>query len=130
VVQNETAEPALDPEWDAMVLDYARQLPERVATLAAALADARAAGTADALVEPRRLAHRLYGTSGSYGLEAFSGVAARIEDVLVAAEAEGALDAPGWEAIAREVGALRELAESTGRGASSAWQRSSSPSDE
>lgn len=100
-----------DPEWVEMVRDYARQLPSRVAVLAAALAAARAEGSFAALGEPRTLAHRLYGTAGSYGFDVISAAAARVEEELVTAmESERSLDARAWRKLGLELDGLRASA--------------------
>ncbi len=77
----------------ALYRDYAKSLPRRVRRIGDALrASRRAPGDARSLEKARTLAHRLRGTAGSYGFEAVSAAAGRVEDAI-----RRAAGAPGGE---------------------------------
>ncbi len=63
--------------------EYAATLDERVARIGAAITRARGASN-DALEVAEREAHRLRGTAGSFGFDAISKVAERLELALAA----------------------------------------------
>jgi diguanylate cyclase (GGDEF)-like protein len=87
--------------------EYARALPAKLDSLAAALDRLRETpGSADLLEAARLLAHRLRGTAGSYGFVDVSAAAGRIEDILVEAPPGG----PGpaaWEGLEAALGDAR-----------------------
>ena len=89
-------------DLSALTADYARKLPHKLADLDAALAPARS--DRGALDEATRLAHRLRGTAGSYGLPLIGQAAGRVEEALLRI-ARGDAEA-GWTALD---GALAEL---------------------
>ena len=76
-------EDALAPLREA----FRAKLPGRLAEFEAQAA-AAGAGDAEALAELRRLAHTLKGTAGSYGLDAVSRAAARLEERSVGGPSE------------------------------------------
>lgn len=77
------SDPELERELDQLREAYRSKLRREIETLSQKLRDARAAGAApEPLEAARQLAHRLKGTSGSYGLDASSAALARIEDQL------------------------------------------------
>ncbi len=72
------SESALEMKVRALAERTRRGLPKRAAALREAAAKL-GAGEADAASELRRLAHRLHGTAGSYGMHALGQAAAELE---------------------------------------------------
>jgi diguanylate cyclase (GGDEF)-like protein len=66
----------------ALRADYARKLPERIANLRDVVLAARAASGGDPEIweSARQLAHKLKGTTGSYGFLEISGMISHVED--------------------------------------------------
>jgi CheY-like chemotaxis protein len=90
---------------------YRKRLPELVAGLDASLSGALPPAR-ECIEAARELAHRLKGTTGSYGFDAVSAELAQIEsglDVLLSSPEEDALE--GW----REIGAALRRAHSAAR---------------
>jgi chemotaxis protein histidine kinase CheA len=91
--------------------EYRAELPARLDVLEHALERARAEGSAEVALEARRLAHTLKGSSGSYGLSAFSEAVEAVEQAL-----DELLAGPGnadrcWEEVASALErARRQLA--------------------
>jgi diguanylate cyclase (GGDEF)-like protein len=83
---------------------YGRQLKERFATLSAAVEKARE-GSPEALEQAYQSAHKLHGSSGSFGFEAVGVAAGRLEALLKPVR-EGAGDWAAIEAALRELLAL------------------------
>ena len=76
----------LDAELSELRSAYARELPEKVQSLSAAVARAQSSsGDRSVIKDAARQAHRLRGTAGSYGYETVSQLAAEIEEGLLAA---------------------------------------------
>ncbi len=92
----------------ALKAEYLDRLGDKVRELEDAVQRARSAQAPD-LEEASSLAHRLYGTAGSYGYHAVSTAAGRVEFLLESARTRAT--APDWNAV-RE--ALRELARLAG----------------
>jgi HPt (histidine-containing phosphotransfer) domain-containing protein len=90
--------PAIDDLLAAARADFASRLPARIAELDALAARA-------AWHEARRAAHRLRGSSATYGFTALGALAARIEDALL--EAGGAPDGEARARIASWLGEAR-----------------------
>lgn len=84
--------------------EYLRELPGKIARLGALLA--RAPDDADAFREARMEAHRIFGTSGSLGLEEVSAAAGRMERAMMSISGELAGSAGDWSAVHA---ALREM---------------------
>ena len=88
-------------ELDHLVDAYARTLPAKLASLDARLDDARREPPARARLETARdLAHRLRGTSGSYGFKTLSSELSRIERQLEALLDDAVERGDAWDAIA------------------------------
>ena len=93
---------AEDPadELDELRDVYAHALPGKLACLDASLADARRDPPERARLEAaRHLAHRLQGTSGTYGFKALSSELVRIERQLETLQSGAADPGDAWEAI-------------------------------
>jgi HPt (histidine-containing phosphotransfer) domain-containing protein len=83
---------------------YAADLPALVASLAAAVDEARRDPSAGLLRAAREQAHRIHGTAGSYGFAAAGKAAGRIEAAL---DEVSAGSSPGaWGEIDRALAAL------------------------
>ena len=70
---------------------YARELPQLFTALAAVVAELRA--DPDVAGDAKGMAHRLRGTAGSYGFQAVSDAAARLESALTEPLAWGEIEA-------------------------------------
>lgn len=101
-------DPAIDDLLAAARADFASRLPARVAELEGLAAR----GAWD---EARRAAHRLRGSSATYGFPALGGVAAAIEEALLAAG--GAPDEAVRGRLAAWIGEARAEAERAAGGA-------------
>jgi hypothetical protein len=77
---------------------YGRKLPDRLAQLEILLLRGRRLGGRQSIEAARALAHRLMGTSGSYGFDAACAELARIEADL-ARLLDGAEPHAAWEGI-------------------------------
>jgi len=82
----------LDAEIAALTERARRGLPERARALREATHALRA-GDAEAAAELRRLAHRLHGTAGSYGMAALGKEAAQVEALATEASVDGLAEA-------------------------------------
>lgn len=118
----------LAAEFAALRAEFAAKLPEKLRELEAAVGRARAGG--DGIDIARGLAHRLRGSSGSYGHADLGEAAGRIEDLLSQAQANPDLIGPDlWEAIGDALREARSLLEQdpaeheVGLAASTAGQR-------
>ncbi len=77
--------PRLHPAIAALQGGYAERLPEKLDAIEAAIAAARQDPQRPALLELAvRLAHRLRGSAGSYGLTEVGDAAGEVEDALAA----------------------------------------------
>jgi hypothetical protein len=91
---------------------YGRKLPDRLAQLEILLLRGRRVGGRQPIEAARALAHRLMGTSGSYGFDAACAELARIEADLARLLDGGAEPGAAWEgieaALARARAGLRD----------------------
>lgn len=98
-------------ELAALRLGYARSLPGRLRRLRSAVrAWSRAPGDAELLTQAESLAHKLRGTSGSYGLKAFSVKAGSVEDALRRVRLAGATKEEAMTVIEPDLCEADELA--------------------
>lgn len=89
---------------------YASTLVQRLDELTLALAKAESGGV-DQLAEAMGLAHKLHGTTGTYGFKAVSALMGEVEDALRAAHADMPLAvAPWWSEQRQRVTLAREAA--------------------
>jgi HPt (histidine-containing phosphotransfer) domain-containing protein len=105
----EVSDPDLEHDLHDLRDAYRGKLRQQLADLAASLREARNEGPAtEGLEAARQLAHRLKGTSGSFGLDATSAALARIEEQL-GLLLEGAGPDPGaaWTEIEQALGRAR-----------------------
>ncbi|NUP11066.1 MAG: hypothetical protein HOW73_33900 [Polyangiaceae bacterium] len=100
---NEDAPDEVDAVMATLRAEYAERLPELVTELRVALEALRNGDiTEQAVRTPRVLAHRLYGTAGSYEFDRISEAASAIETQLLSCENAGKLpDDAAWQEIAR-----------------------------
>jgi HPt (histidine-containing phosphotransfer) domain-containing protein len=104
---NDKRAQAFAAAFAAIRADYARELPGEVGQLAAAVESARDKDpTALCKGEARAIAHRLYGTAGSYGFTEISEPAAELEALFQTIEDTGSAPADAWATID---GALRRI---------------------
>jgi len=82
--------------------NYRKEIPERLDALAALLDELRESPRdTERMGQTRDLAHRLRGTSSSYGFLVVGGEAGRIEEVLLAAKEQGGFTEAHWR-VAQE----------------------------
>jgi CheY-like chemotaxis protein len=91
----------------ALKTEYLARLGDKVREQADAVRRAQSAQAPD-LEEASSLAHRLYGTAGSYGYHAVSTAAGRVEFLLESARKQAA--APDWNAVQESLRELTRLA--------------------
>ncbi len=89
---------------DVLEARYRLRLPDKLDQLAASLGDARR-GSAVALEQFQVLVRRLYGSAGSYGLEATSRAARELEELL------HPTSEPDWDEAERRLATLWLAAE-------------------
>jgi len=98
-------------ELAALRLSYARSLPDRLRLVREALgAWAEAPGDTESYARAESLAHRLRGTTGSYGFGAFSEKLGAVEDALRHFRAAGAPPHEAMAAVEKDLGAADGLA--------------------
>jgi hypothetical protein len=98
-------------ELASLRLGYVRSLPGHLLCLRAAVrAWSRAPADGALLARAESLAHRLRGTSGSYGLQAFSTKVGAVEEELRRARAAGTPADEAMATIARDLREADELA--------------------
>jgi chemotaxis protein histidine kinase CheA len=100
----------VDQELEQLRKRYREKFERELELLAEQLRDAERSGYARPRLEAiRGLAHRLMGTSGSYGLEASSDALARMEERIEALLASAEADAgAAWPEIESELVAARD----------------------
>ena len=99
----------LDAKLAELRAAYASRLPDKLAELERALEAARAAGRASPEHHvAKRLAHRLHGTAGTYGLTEVSDEAGLIEDEL---ECMANTGNDSWPAVEAALARLRSNSE-------------------
>jgi HPt (histidine-containing phosphotransfer) domain-containing protein len=91
----------------ALKAEYLARLGEKVRELEDAVQRARTGQSPD-LEEASSLAHRLFGTAGSYGYHAVSTAAGRVEFLLESARKQAT--APDWNAVRESLRELTRLA--------------------
>jgi len=88
---------------------YAQKLKTKLEELAEAVRRARESLCPVALSDAQRMAHRLYGTAGTFGFEAVSEVVCRIDRALTRLKAGETSPAEAWPAILADLDAARAL---------------------
>jgi len=98
-----TSDPALDETIARLNASFARKLTQRLAELDSALESIRAsAGAAEDLAHAHALAHKLYGSAGSFGFPGVSREVRVIEDLLLdIIEKRLSFDDAVWQKLTR-----------------------------
>ncbi len=104
----------LDEAMAGLRASYQRKLPEQIETLVETLRSARDPAATQAREDARALAHRLAGTSGSYGLVRTGAALERVDSALreMIEQAEGSADTSSdelWKTIDASMHELSEL---------------------
>ena len=86
---------------------YRAKLPEQLGELTERLRASRQPGGGDSLQQARDIAHRLAGTTGSYGLGEIHAALEKIDAALLSIVEEGA-DSGRWEEIDAALAQLQE----------------------